>query len=560
MGNRSEFWKNVVKRINFQTDEERRKIIKLTEIKVEGDQWRISDSFARIHRHVYHEIAEPINKYTEYVDRDVPRTFVLFDLPHDTTPMEPALHRVLNAIAEAEEGYCQGMNFIAAVFLVQGLSEEDSYITFLYLLKHKHLSQFYKESSIFLNEYLALFQDQLKIYLPELAERLEACGFSVYLYGIEWFTTIFSCSSKLDLCRAVLDMILVDVQDVMFRVGLALLKNVESQLMDLQFEDLLHQFKQIVKQADTYQVILDALSMAPHVTSPGGILAKTARKSLQPQGNWPFIRHRTLGPVFSEACKDGSFNKSHWEEWKATQNDPEAHQVIANEILHQAIWYGHLHIAAFAIHTCQADLNESDDFGIQPLHFAIVRNQPDIVRLLLVEGANLNSPGGNTIAMERALFMKTPLELVKHWSYSDLEAVDLVLSGKVCLQCNTKFPFFPLFTAKQCTVCGFQFCRQNCFERHRCKQKVDVGMSWVDGLKALCEDENAAVDEKSLRPCNSAWYCTEPECHSVFNLFRKRYECAVCHYSICSVHVESRTVQGQACCVCSTCSMDESSL
>ncbi len=54
---------------------------------------------------------------------------------------EPALFRVLNAIAEAEDGYCQGMNFIASVFLLEGLSEADAYVTFLYLLKHKHMSQ-----------------------------------------------------------------------------------------------------------------------------------------------------------------------------------------------------------------------------------------------------------------------------------------------------------------------------------------------------------------------------------------------------------------------------------
>jgi Rab-GTPase-TBC domain len=55
----------------------------------------------------------------------------------EVVTQQRALFRVLNAIAEAEDGYCQGMNFIAAMFLVEGLDESDVYALFLYILR-KH--------------------------------------------------------------------------------------------------------------------------------------------------------------------------------------------------------------------------------------------------------------------------------------------------------------------------------------------------------------------------------------------------------------------------------------
>ncbi|ETV85970.1 hypothetical protein, variant 1 [Aphanomyces astaci] len=510
------------------------------------------------------QISTPSNKYTDHVARDVPRTFVLFELPYDTLPMQPALHRVLNAISEAEDGYCQGMNFIAAVFLVQGFSEEDAYIVFLYLLKHKHLSQVFKDSSMFLNEYLGQFQQQFSLYLPDLADRLESCGFSVYLYGVEWFTTIFSCSSKLDLTRAVLDMMLVGIQDVMFRVGLALLKNVESQVMDLQFEDLLRHFKSIVKQADTYQVVLDALAIPPHAeAAAGGVLAKTARRSSKPWVAWPYARHRTLGPVLARACEMGTLNQRQWETWKALHVDSEAHVVVANEVLHYAVWHGHVHVAAFAIQTAKADPNAGDDFDLRPLHFAIVRNHPDLVRLLLIQGADVHARGGNSIAMPRSLQMKSPVELANMWIYSDIEAVGLVLEGKVCLHCNVKFPLLlPFLAIKQCPDCLYMYCRQHCVDHHRCAPSAAtqgvMKPSRVEVDESDClEADECDVERTVSRPCNSKWYCTYRDCHGVFNLFRVRYKCAICSYSMCSLHMHTRTVQGQRCWVCTTCTDDE---
>jgi hypothetical protein len=86
--------------------------------------------------------------------------------------------------------------------------------------------------------------------MPDLFKHMDAQGFSIPMFGIEWFTTLvrgqnsldtlmvlahtdatvsryssqFSLSTKLDLACAVFDLFFVGVPDIFLRTGLAILK------------------------------------------------------------------------------------------------------------------------------------------------------------------------------------------------------------------------------------------------------------------------------------------------------------------------------------------------
>lgn len=94
---------------------------------------------------MYEQIATADYKCSSTIQRDVTRTFSIFEqgpVPSgEIAQNQGALFRVLNALAEAENGYCQGMNFIAALFLVEGIEEADAYALFLYILKKRHLAR-----------------------------------------------------------------------------------------------------------------------------------------------------------------------------------------------------------------------------------------------------------------------------------------------------------------------------------------------------------------------------------------------------------------------------------
>ncbi|OQR82146.1 hypothetical protein THRCLA_11099 [Thraustotheca clavata] len=570
----ADLWINVVKKVNFIDQDERSKVLQLTEpLHDTSLRWSIPEPVAKIHRQVYHQIAEPLHAYSSLIERDVTRTFCIFEppTPVNYTEREPELFRVLNAVARAEDGYCQGMNFIAAVFLEAGLPEEDAYSTFVYLLHHKYMSQFYKDSSIFLNEYLKQFQARVHELLPELAARLESCGFEVYLYGIEWFTTLFSCSSKIDLTHAVIDLILANVTDVMFRVGIALLKNCEEQLMSMNFDDLLRDFKVITKQVDTYQIICDALTIPPHpgASSYGGILQMTAKQTL-PQW-WPFVKRCTVSVEWDKAIEFGSVAKICflWEAWQRTTSKWPldrrniANTVIANEALCLAIWYGSIAVGVFALEM-GAQVNDPDEWGLRPLHFAVVRNQPDFVRLLWRSGADVNLRGGNSSVIVPQWYMKSPVELVKVWTLSNVEAAEMILSGNVCLDCNTPFHLFNNILKRQCSKCKCFLCPQRCYSAHKCRRNSPthlIDYMWLYGVppmahNVLTDDEGDEDDCSTIlskQRCFSTWYCSIVDCHAKFSLFSKRQQCSICTYYVCRDHLHTKRVQGHDCGVCSCC-------
>ncbi|EQC26250.1 hypothetical protein SDRG_15911 [Saprolegnia diclina VS20] len=561
---RDVFWKHVVKRVNFADDAERAKVLALTE-PTKGLRWSIPAPVAHIHRHVYDQIASPRHAYSELIERDVARTFCIFDASDDEAyrALEPSLFRVLNGVARAENGYCQGMNFIAAVFLEAGLPEADAYATFVYLLQHKHMSQFYKDSSVFLNEYLQRFQARVAELLPELAAKLDAVGFDVYLYGIEWFTTMFACSSKIELSHAVLDLVLADVTDVMFRIGIALLQSVEAQLLSMSFDDLLRDFKSVTKHVDTYQIVMAALSVppVPSAVAYGGLLQRTASATRSPL--WPFVKRRTLSEAWDAVIEAGAVQTMLvlWDVWQKTRPDPTSSVVVANEVLHLATWYGSIAIAVFALEK-GANVNAGDEWELRPLHFAIVRNQPDIIRLLWRRGANINVASG--AGLPPLIARKTPLELARQWELTPVEASAALVGGGVCLGCNTPFHVWNHLLKKQCQSCKALFCPQRCAPNHKCsvssalvEAAAPLDLLWLYGVppptqNVLTDDEGDDDDSTKIR-CYSTWYCSILDCHAKFSLFAKRQQCSICTYFVCRNHITTKRVQGRDCNVCTYC-------
>ncbi|DBA01592.1 TPA: hypothetical protein N0F65_011348 [Lagenidium giganteum] len=482
---RAGFWKNVVRQFNFTNEAERKLVISLTR----GINWTtmkvLPKGFIQRHREIYHLISTPDYKRSSMIERDVTRTFSIFERSQmpavSLESQQRALFRVLNAISEAEDGYCQGMNFIAALFLVEGIEEANAYALFLYLLKKRHLARIFQRSSTFLDDYLHHFSMMFEKELPDLYKHMHDQGFSIPMYGIEWFTTLFSLSTKLDLACAIFDLFFVGVHDIFLRMGLAILKLSEAKLMSMTFEDFLQDFKPLVRLIDPYQAVFSALTFAPnplmhdedtvvHVSRAHFQLSSTASAmSGNPVPPRTFELHRTLPPVLINAIINCDFKTllQCWEELIQKRPLPSHCLVLANEILHYAVWFGQSGIGCFAIERCGADVNNNDDTDLTPLHFAVIRNQPDMVRLLLSCGADRTLLGGRWNGSLEGL---TPLDTAKNWKFRDTTAARLVLEHEVCLYCNTKFDVIS-FSRETCRTCHVPFCKRtgtSCLTKHQC--------------------------------------------------------------------------------------------
>lgn len=247
------------------------------------------------------------------------------------------------------------------------------------------------------------------------------------------------------------------------------------------FEDFLKEFKPLVRQIDPYQAVLKALSFranslvrdedtTAHISRAHFLLSAHQNESSgQPSPPKTFDRHRTLPPQLAGAIIGNNFRNvfQYWQELISNRPCPEHCLVLANEILHYAIWYGRASIAYFAIERCGADVNNVDDTNLTPLHFSVIRNQPDAIRLLLCHGADESIIGGRWNGSFEGL---TPLETAHNWRFRDTTAARLVLEKEICLFCNTKIDKLA-FGKETCAQCLFTYCNRpfaDCISKHQC--------------------------------------------------------------------------------------------
>ena len=169
----------------------------------------------------------PLTKHTrEQIAKDVPRTFP-GHAQLDSLPMRRALERVLRAFAVASPsvGYCQGMNFIAGVFLLL-MEEEAAFWSLSQVLK------------LILPEYFSI-KGAMKAHLVdqevlrELAElntlalvkALDENGCPLHAVASSWFMALFANALPWETCLRVWDVTLFErTRTPLFQTALAVME------------------------------------------------------------------------------------------------------------------------------------------------------------------------------------------------------------------------------------------------------------------------------------------------------------------------------------------------
>ncbi|KAL7499901.1 hypothetical protein ACHAWT_008035 [Skeletonema menzelii] len=194
------------------------------------------------------------------IERDLRRTFPSHYLFHSSSEEEDmmnssailceeftpdgieALRRILYAysIYDDEIGYCQGMNFVAAMFLTF-LPEEESFWLLVAIMNDDPYSMrelFTKDMSGSL-ETLFVADRLVQKLLPALHQHLNNEGINISMYACQWLMTLFSSNFNFDLVSKVWDNFLVEGWKVVYRVFIAILASCEQELLNLPFEDIL---------------------------------------------------------------------------------------------------------------------------------------------------------------------------------------------------------------------------------------------------------------------------------------------------------------------------------
>ncbi|KAL7498014.1 hypothetical protein ACHAWT_008522 [Skeletonema menzelii] len=175
-----------------------------------------------------------------------------FDSNSTTTPSlsmiserghgQGALRRILRAYSQYdnEVGYCQGMNFMVAMFLTF-LSEEESFWLLVVVMNEDRymLRALYGEDMSGTHEVLYIADKLMKQFVPKLWKHLEKEGIHHSMFVTQWLLTLYTSSFPFDLVSCVWDSFLVEGWKVIYRVMLGLLKHAEPTLLEMPFEQIL---------------------------------------------------------------------------------------------------------------------------------------------------------------------------------------------------------------------------------------------------------------------------------------------------------------------------------
>uniref|UniRef100_A0A6B2LC07 Rab-GAP TBC domain-containing protein n=1 Tax=Arcella intermedia TaxID=1963864 RepID=A0A6B2LC07_9EUKA len=230
---------------------------------IRGDAWKVisgAEALKQKSPGVYEMLVCEKSVDEGALVKDMHRTFPtnsLFKLKEGEG--QRALFNVLKAFSlmDPEVGYCQGMSFIVGI-LVQYASEVDAFWILVALLKMYNFRGLYISGLPLLKHSLYRFHFLLQKHLPTLYLHFLELRIRPLLYSSEWFSTLFAYNSDIETTSRLWDVMLLEGPAYLFRVGLAILKRVEGDLVGMGFDEIMIFLKNgVVEEVEGLMVVAD---------------------------------------------------------------------------------------------------------------------------------------------------------------------------------------------------------------------------------------------------------------------------------------------------------------
>lgn len=162
------------------------------------------------------------NPYTQQIEKDLPRTFPT-NIWFHTDAVQTSLRHILHAFTwyRPAIGYCQAMNFLAAVLLFF-IEEEEAFWTVCTVVDNMLPRDYYCNNlrgvRVDVEVFRALFQQRL----PKLAKHFSDLEVDPGIFVTQWFLCLFINVLPLESAFRFLDCFFYEGSKMLFRVALAL--------------------------------------------------------------------------------------------------------------------------------------------------------------------------------------------------------------------------------------------------------------------------------------------------------------------------------------------------
>jgi len=237
-----------------------------------GEIWlSISDSLDAHLDVLYWQLLNEHCPYERAINQDLGRTFPEIPM-FKTEEVRKQLYNIMKAysIYDSEVGYCQGLSFIAGLFLMQNMKEELAFTIFVRLMESYNLRTLFTPKMPGLMLLIYQFNAIFQTYIPALYFHFYRYNLSPMMYASQWFLTLFSYSFNVDLVFRILDMILVEGPiSVLLRFALVILKRHEDDLLGIEkFDSLMNYLKseRFTQVKDVEKMIKEVIDLKKVVT------------------------------------------------------------------------------------------------------------------------------------------------------------------------------------------------------------------------------------------------------------------------------------------------------
>ena len=193
------------------------------------------------------------------IRRDLDRTYPkhpLFMRGNESHALDK-LDNVLRAYANfaPEIGYCQGLNFLVALLLMQ-MPEEDAFWMLVVLMKEPrfNLQRLFGPGLPMLQDMFRRHELELFETLPDLYTHFLHQGIRTSMYSSAWFHTLFTSSFPLRTSLRVFDVLLLEGLDIIFVVTMRIMRACKATLLrtyDLDIVTFLRDVPQTYLDPDT---------------------------------------------------------------------------------------------------------------------------------------------------------------------------------------------------------------------------------------------------------------------------------------------------------------------
>ncbi|EJD49827.1 TBC-domain-containing protein [Auricularia subglabra TFB-10046 SS5] len=143
------------------------------------------------------------------------------------------LRRVLQAYSMMNPavGYCQGMNLVASTLLLVFADEEEAFWALASIIERILPAEFYSPSLLASREFPLVLQDYVRELMPRLHAHIGKLDVDISAICFGWFLSLFTDCLPIETLFRVWDIFMVDGQDVLLRIGIAILRLAEEKLL-----------------------------------------------------------------------------------------------------------------------------------------------------------------------------------------------------------------------------------------------------------------------------------------------------------------------------------------